>query len=252
MDKEFISTTTSYKIGHVRTPEEVYAARREHDIIGSIIAKELNEIMPRKEAIVHEQAIQPNDQNTELKNDWFTEWPMTSQKLAKLAPSAYGVRRPHDGPWDYYGTRAEGARFHSHFIPIYPLGTYRTIIVRDYAKDCTCDQQYLQICLQLAVDPKINLPLYKRIVAKLAIGLSQTFIENTKEHAMAWGDDIGLDMLIKVLIINSLAHDTINNELLEYYPTLIESIPESEHIPVNRKNLYIIMVDTAMKSFHTY
>lgn len=185
--------------------------------------------------------------------DWVDDWPRKSHELLKKAPSVRGVRRPHDGPEEYYGTRAEGARFHTHFTPIYPLGTARHIILRDYVLDCPLSwrQTYIDICLKYCVDPKTNPQQYKAMVFSLAFGLSETFVENNPgHHSMMWEGDKGLDALITLMITSPLADESIKQDLLDVYPELVKSVPESEHEPQERKKMYSIMVDTMMDYFH--
>jgi hypothetical protein len=266
MSEIYERSTKPYKIGEVRTPAEVRAAREEDRRIHAIISSEMSKIrsemeakfpreeMARREAerarleqVKKEEAVKKTSNS-----DWVDDWPRRSQELFKKAPSVRGVRRPHDGPEEYYGTRAEGARFHTHFTPVYPLGTPRHIILRDYVLDCPVSwrQKYIEICLKYCVDPKTNSQHYSAMVFSLAFGLSETFVENNPGlYGMMWGGDAGLDALIELLITGPLAEETIKQDLLDVYPELIKSVRESEHEPEDRKKYYAIMVDTMMGYF---
>lgn len=263
MAEVYERSTKPYKIGEVRTPEEVRLAREEDRKIARIVELEIAKISRETEA-KFPRAVQARREAERARleqvqkevpkasTDWVDDWPRKSQELARSAPSVRGVRRPHDGPDDYYGTRAEGARFHTHFSPVYPLGTPRHIILRDYVLDCPIQwrKHYIDICLKYNVDAKTNPQQYKALVFSLAFGLSETFVENNAGlHSMMWGGDDCLDAMIKVMITSPLAHETIKQELLDEYPSLVKSVPESEHEPEKRKELYIIMVNTMMEYF---
>lgn len=262
-ETEFTPTAPQFKIGHVRTPDEVRQARREQAIMQELLekefakmAKEMEEKFPKETAARREVARIQAEQALEVKasapkTDFFAEWPARSQELARKAPSVRGVRRPHDGPEDYYGTRAQGARFHSHYRPIYPLGTSRSVVLHDYIMDLSASDltMYIPLCIEEGVDPKSHPALYKQMMWRLVVGLSQTFVENTTEREYLYGGAKELDKLIKVLITSPIAHDTIKDELLDYFPYLLEILPESEHEPADRKNLYKIMVNTMMEFF---
>lgn len=262
-ETEFTPTATPFKIGHVRTPDEVRLARREQAIMQELlekeftkIAKEMEEMFPKETAARREAARIRAEQALEVKasapkTDYFAEWPALSQERARKAPSVRGVRRPHDGPEDYFGTRAQGARFHSHYLPVYPLGTPRSVVLRDYVMDLSVSDMstYIRLCIEDGVDPKSHPVLYRKMLWQLVVGLSQTFVENTTEREYLYGGQKDLDMLIKVLITSPTAHDTIKDELLDNYSYLLETLPESEHEPADRKNLYEIMVTTMMEFF---
>jgi hypothetical protein len=260
-------STKPYKIGVVRTPAEVREAREEERRVHAMVMAETAKIMreveakfpaevqarreaerARLEQVKKEEAVKKPSEP-----DWVDDWPRKSQELAKKAPSVRGVRRPHDGPDDYYGTRAEGARFHTHFSPIYPLGTPRHIILRDYVLDCPSASRavYINACLKYCVDPKTNPRQYDAMLFELAHGLSETFVENNPEQrSMFWDGDKGLDARINLLITSPLAHETVRQELLDIYPELVKCVPESEHEPEERKKYYAIMVDSMMEYFH--
>jgi len=266
MSEVYERSTKPYKIGVVRTPEEVRMAREEDRRISTVIeaemakiGREMEAMFPREVAARREaerarlEQVKKEAVKKPSESDWLDDWPRHSQELAKKAPSARGVRRPHDGPDEYYGTRAEGARFHTHYTPVYPLGTPRHIILRDYVLDCpiTWREQYINICLKYCVDAKTNPQHYKAMVFSLAFGLSETFVENNPSlHGMMWGGDKGLDAIIDLLITSPMADESIKQELLDVYPELVKSVPESEHEPEQRKKMYGIMVNTMMEYFH--
>lgn len=258
-------STKPYKIGEVRTPEEVRLAREEERKVTRMVELEVAKISRETEAMFPKEVQARREAErarleqvhvAEVKKasavDWVDDWPRKSQELLKKAPSVRGVRRPHDGPDEYYGTRTEGARFHTHYTPVYPLGTPRHIILRDYVLDCPIQwrMHYINICLKYNVDAKTNPQQYKAMVFSLAFALSETFVENNPgHHSMMWDGDKGLDALIKVMITSPLAHETIKQELLDEFPSLIKSVPESEHEPEERKKLYTIMINTMMEYF---
>lgn len=257
---EFLSTAKPYAIGETRTSEEVHHSRQEQRMMESELAKgfkkhyeEMKAMFPeayaKREEILRQETLSKTKAKRDADISWFKNWPKLSQELAAKAPSVRGVRRPHDGPDDYYGTRAEGARFHTHFRPTYPLGTSPVIVLRDFISDCPFLEQYIELCFTYSVDIKTNKQFYKLAVGRLALGLSQTFMENTKELSIFWGYDNGLDALIEVLITSPLAHEDIEEHLLQEYPNMIAFARESIFDPEQRKSHYKSLVSIMMSYF---
>lgn len=115
----------------------------------------------------------------------FTTWPVKGLERSAEAPDWKRLRmkNPKDG-WthrptrdpvtgqkvaydieDVFGTREEGARWHTHFLPLYPIGTPAEVIMRDYIMDIDWAPLYAQTCMSWGVtDLKVNPMAYWKCV----------------------------------------------------------------------------------------
>lgn len=119
----------------------------------------------------------------------FTNWPQKGLERSAEAPDWKRLRmkNPKDGwthrptrdpvtgekVWydteDVFGTREDGARWHTHFLPLYPIGTPAEVIMRDYLMDFYWAPQYAETCLSWGVtDIKMNPKAYRACVGSYA------------------------------------------------------------------------------------
>jgi hypothetical protein len=210
-----------------------------------------------------------------LETSFFASWPETALERAKRAPKVTSLKARMNGvsrrvtheemersqersgsvfykvpmPQDTFGSREEGARFHTHFLPLYPIGTAREVIARDYFEDMvsqdmfgTGNWRYSEWILPERLDPKVNMYLYEWTVDEYVDGLSQRFLElQTDFHNER---EKRFDHLTEFFLKNPMKSSTLRADLEAGVERHIAKNPSSKHEPEFRAYLFKHMLDT--------
>jgi hypothetical protein len=210
-----------------------------------------------------------------LETSFFASWPETAMEKAKRAPKVGSLKARMNGvsrrltkeevvesqersgscfykvpmPQDTFGSREEGARFHSHFLPLYPIGTAREVIAKDYFEDmvsqdifATGNWRYSTWILAERLDPKLNMKLYEWTIDEYVAGLSQRFLElQTNLHHEK---EKRFDHLTEFFLKNPLKSATLRADLEAGIERHIAKNPSSKHEPEFRAYLFKHMLDT--------
>lgn len=206
---------------------------------------------------------------------FFASWPEKGLERAKKAPKVASAKARQNGvsrrvtreemeesqdrsgtlfykvpmPQDTFGSREEGARFHTHFLPLYPIGTAREVIAKDYFEDMVKEDgfgignwRYSEWILAERLSPKIHDGLYQWTVDEYIDGLSARFLElQSNFHAEK---EKRFDHLTEFFLKNPLKSESLRADLEAGIERHIAKNPSSRHEPEFRKGLFGHMLDT--------
>ena len=203
--------------------------------------------------------------------DYFSTYVEKSIERAKSAPPASLCRYPSGGylprekdipqgvfvkiamPQDVYGTRKEGARFHTHYLPLYKPDTPRSVVLNDWINDCSINEinNYIHVCYEERLSPKSNEKLYKYSMNQMMTGFVEIFIEkNEYDRTWRWGDDAKLFEKLKFLVANPDSPDSVKDDMFDSYSFFKENEPESIWEPETRDMLATEMINFLVKEYH--
>jgi hypothetical protein len=210
---------------------------------------------------------------------WVDTWANDALIKSHDAPSWKSVRRPGDG-WtprptrdhitgqttyydveDVFGTREEGARFHTHFQPLYPSDISREVIIRDYFADMRAsmlpadavignDWRYANAVVNWKIDPKTDAILYSGMLYEFVDTTCKRFIdimEISFHHEVSKDTEKRYDCLLMAVIMNPLKPASLRTDLTAAFDRYVSKNCYSVHTAEMRASLFEICIEGMLK-----